>query len=62
MAINFICLSVAAIGIGILADHMGLRQAFFWTVISGFLAASLVLLLPRAPGNASQQQSTMIEE
>jgi FSR family fosmidomycin resistance protein-like MFS transporter len=47
MAINFIGLSTAAIGIGMLGDRMGLRQAFLWTVIAGLLVAPLILLLPR---------------
>ena len=55
MAISFICLSLAAVGIGILADRIGLRQAFMWTVISGFIAAPLVFLLPRAPKIGRQQ-------
>ena len=62
MAISFICLSVAAVGIGFLADRIGLRQAFLWTVISGFIAAPLVFLLPRPPGSTLQNQSIFIEE
>lgn len=49
MAINFICLSIAAIGIGILGDRLGLRQAFFWCAISGLLVSPIVFLIPRAP-------------
>jgi hypothetical protein len=49
-AINFICLSSAAISIGMLADRIGLRQAFLWTALSGLVAAPLVFILPRAPG------------
>ena len=49
MAINFICLSIAAIGIGILGDRLGLRQAFFWCAISGSLVSPIVFLIPRAP-------------
>jgi FSR family fosmidomycin resistance protein-like MFS transporter len=62
MAINFICLSLAAIGIGMLADRLGLRQTFLWTAISGLIAAPLVLLLPRAPRNTPQAQFKIIEE
>jgi FSR family fosmidomycin resistance protein-like MFS transporter len=62
MAINFICLSLAAIGIGMLADRLGLRQAFLWTAISGLIASPLVLLLPRAPRNTPQAQFKIIEE
>jgi FSR family fosmidomycin resistance protein-like MFS transporter len=52
---NFICLSLSAIGIGILADQMGLHQAFEWTAFSGFVAAFLVLLLPKAPASSLKQ-------
>ena len=62
MAISFICLSLAATGIGILADRIGLRQAFLWTAISGFIAAPLVLLLPGAPKMKSQKPPIIIEE
>jgi predicted MFS family arabinose efflux permease len=62
MAINFICLSVAAIGIGMLADHMGLRQAFLWTAISGLIATPLVFLLPRAPSIVPKNQSIITEK
>ncbi|OGO14281.1 MAG: hypothetical protein A2029_07280 [Chloroflexi bacterium RBG_19FT_COMBO_47_9] len=46
MAMSFICLSLAAVGIGMLGDSIGLRQAFVWTAISGFLATPFVLALP----------------
>lgn len=49
MAISFICLSFSAIGIGMFADRLGLRQAFLWTGIGGLIAAPLVLLLPQSP-------------
>lgn len=49
MAINFICLSTSAIVIGILGDHLGLRQAFIWIAISGLLASPLVWLIPPSP-------------
>jgi FSR family fosmidomycin resistance protein-like MFS transporter len=62
MAINFICLSLAAVGIGILADHWGLRQSFLWTVISGFIVTPLIFLLPKDPSLTPQNQSTIIEE
>ncbi|MFZ2096743.1 MAG: MFS transporter [Anaerolineales bacterium] len=51
MAISFICLSLSAVGIGMLGDRIGLRQAFLWTAISGFLVIPLVILLPRSPNN-----------
>ncbi len=62
MAISFICLALAATGIGMLADRFGLRQAFMWTVISGFVAAPLVFLLPRAQKNDPHPHPTIIEE
>jgi FSR family fosmidomycin resistance protein-like MFS transporter len=49
MAINFICLSLAAVGIGFLGDRIGLHQAFIWTALAGLLVAPLVLALPRKP-------------
>jgi FSR family fosmidomycin resistance protein-like MFS transporter len=51
MAISFICLSLSAVGIGMLGDRIGLRQALLWTAISGLLVTPLVLLLPRSPNN-----------
>ena len=62
MAVSFICLSLAAVGIGMLADRIGLRQAFMWTVVSGFIAAPLIFLLPRAPKITRQQPPDFIEE
>jgi FSR family fosmidomycin resistance protein-like MFS transporter len=62
MAINFICLSISAVGIGIFADRMGLRQAFLWTAISGLIAAPLVFLLPRTPNLIQKKQATIIKE
>ena len=62
MAINFICLSFAAISIGMLADRIGLRQAFLWTALSGLVAAPLVFILPRAPGYSHKKQPQRIEE
>lgn len=56
MAISFICLSLAAIGIGILGDRIGLRQAFLWTVISGLLASPFIFLLPRDPDHTPKTQ------
>jgi MFS transporter, FSR family, fosmidomycin resistance protein len=49
MAINFICLSLAAVVIGILGDKFGLHQAFLWTTLVGLLSAPLVWTLPRQP-------------
>jgi MFS family permease len=61
MGINFICLSLAAIGIGMLADRYGLRRAFLWTAISGLLVTPLVLLLPRAPRTNDHKQPAIME-
>jgi hypothetical protein len=49
MALNFICLSISAFGIGILVDGFGLQQAFVLTTISGLLAKGLIYFLPTTP-------------
>jgi FSR family fosmidomycin resistance protein-like MFS transporter len=49
MAINFICLSIAAVAIGVVGDVTGLRQAFFWTAILGLMVVPFVMVLPRSP-------------
>jgi len=49
MALSFICLSLASVGIGIIGDRIGLRQAFMWTAISGLLVTPFILALPRKP-------------
>jgi FSR family fosmidomycin resistance protein-like MFS transporter len=54
MAVNFICMSTAAIVIGVLGDRFGLRQAFLWTAISGLLASPIVWLLPKSSGIADK--------
>ncbi len=46
MAISFVGLSVASIVIGILADQLGLQQAFFWSAIIGLAAIPAVFLMP----------------
>jgi MFS transporter, FSR family, fosmidomycin resistance protein len=51
MAINFICLSLASVGIGMIGDRIGLRQAFMWTAISGLLVAPFILAIPRNPSS-----------
>ena len=56
MMLNFICLSISAIVIGILGDHLGLRQSFFWIAGTGLLAAPLVLLIPRPPNAPDHAQ------
>ena len=49
MMINFICLSLASVGIGMIGDRIGLRQAFMWTAISGLLVTPFILAIPRKP-------------
>lgn len=61
MALNFICLSTAAIGIGVLGDRVGLRQAFLWTAISGLMVSPLVILIPRASNRISKVQQPNME-
>jgi FSR family fosmidomycin resistance protein-like MFS transporter len=60
-AINFICMSAAAVLIGALGDRFGLRQAFFWTAISGLLASPLVWLLPRSPNLSDETPPQILE-
>lgn len=60
MAISFICMSLASIGIGMVGDRMGLRQAFLWTAIAGLLVAPLVLVLPH--DSASHKLSSTLPE
>ncbi len=54
MAISFICLSLAAVVIGMIGDKFGLRQAFIWTTLMGLLAAPFVWVLPKPPDSAQQ--------
>jgi FSR family fosmidomycin resistance protein-like MFS transporter len=61
MAINFVCLSAAAIGIGMLGDRVGLRQAFLWTAISGLLVSPFIFLIPRSPNRISKIQISNME-
>jgi FSR family fosmidomycin resistance protein-like MFS transporter len=56
MAINFICLSVAAVGIGMLADRMTLYQAFQVTAICGLIAVPFIFWLPTPPARVNTQQ------
>jgi FSR family fosmidomycin resistance protein-like MFS transporter len=53
MAINFICLSLSAILIGMVGDQIGLRQAFMWTAIAGLIALPFVIFLPSNPTRAN---------
>jgi len=55
MAISFICLSLSAVGIGMLGDVVGLRQAFFWTAISGLLVLPFIGLLPKSTDKYTHQ-------
>jgi FSR family fosmidomycin resistance protein-like MFS transporter len=47
--LSFICLSISAVGIGFMGDHLGLRQAFLWVSFIGIIASPLVFLIPRLP-------------
>lgn len=49
MMISFVSLSLAAIGIGVLGDTIGLRQAFMWTAFAGLLVVPIILTLPSTP-------------
>ena len=59
MAINFACLSLAAVIIGMIGDRFGLHQAFMWTAVMGILAAPVVWILPKQP-TSSQISSPSI--
>jgi FSR family fosmidomycin resistance protein-like MFS transporter len=52
MAISFICLSIAAVGIGVIGDRIGLHQAFMWTAIAGLLTVPFILALPQKKQSA----------
>jgi FSR family fosmidomycin resistance protein-like MFS transporter len=54
MAFNFICLSLAAVGIGMIGDLVGLREAFMWTTVVGLFAVPLVFALPQTPSPDTQ--------
>jgi FSR family fosmidomycin resistance protein-like MFS transporter len=62
MAFTFICLSLAAIGIGMLADRRGLQQAFQLTAFLGLLAAPMVIFLPHPPHSSSITPPPALEE
>jgi FSR family fosmidomycin resistance protein-like MFS transporter len=49
MAFAFICLALSAPGIGMLADRLGLLQAFKLTAFLSLLAAPVVFFLPPPP-------------
>jgi FSR family fosmidomycin resistance protein-like MFS transporter len=59
MAISFICLSLAAVIIGMIGDRFGLRQAFMWTAIMGLLASPIVLVLPKQPTSTQISSSSI---
>jgi FSR family fosmidomycin resistance protein-like MFS transporter len=61
MTICFICLSIAAVGIGVLGDHLGLRQAFLIIAIAGLLASPLVFLIPHLSRSATKPAALGIE-
>ncbi len=62
MTISFICLSLSSVGIGILADHYGLHQAFEWTAIFGFVAAVLAFFIPKVPNITPDQYMPDMKE
>jgi predicted MFS family arabinose efflux permease len=62
MAFSFICLSISAIGIGILADSFGLHQAFQIAALSGLLAAPLVFFLPPPTPGSLKMLLPVVEE
>ncbi len=49
MAFTFICLALSSLVIGMLADRIGLSQAFQLTALFGLLAAPMVFFLPTQP-------------
>jgi FSR family fosmidomycin resistance protein-like MFS transporter len=60
MAINFICLSLAAVVIGMIGDKLGLQQAFIWTTLMGLLAAPMVWALPKKPALTQVSPTSII--
>jgi FSR family fosmidomycin resistance protein-like MFS transporter len=61
MTISFLCLSISAVGIGYLGDHLGLHQALFWSAIAGFVVTPLVILIPRSLNSTNSTQATTKE-
>ncbi len=55
MMLNFLCLSISAVVIGFLGDHLGLRPAFLWIALAGLFATPLVFLIPRPPHPVASQ-------
>jgi MFS transporter, FSR family, fosmidomycin resistance protein len=62
MAFSFICLSLSAIGIGMLADRTSLERAFQLTAYSGLLAAPMVLFLPSPTSQTPTTSLPMAED
>jgi FSR family fosmidomycin resistance protein-like MFS transporter len=62
MTICFICLSISAVGIGVLGDRIGLRQAFLWIGLIGLLASPLVILIPRPSHSPMEPAAPNIEQ
>lgn len=46
MSINFLMQLVTILGVGLLGDYYGLRNAFFWSAILSLLAIPAILALP----------------
>jgi MFS transporter, FSR family, fosmidomycin resistance protein len=61
MAINFVCLSLSALAIGVLADRVGLQQAFQIISISGLFVAPIVFLIPNPPKTPPNSFSPALE-
>jgi FSR family fosmidomycin resistance protein-like MFS transporter len=53
MAINFICLIIAAQSIGILADRFGLQETFIIIAFASLVTAPIVLLIPSLPSTSA---------
>ncbi len=62
MMFSFICLSISSVGIGMLADRLGLQQAFQMAAFAGLLAAPLVYFIPSPPHQPSKLEFPLIEE
>jgi MFS transporter, FSR family, fosmidomycin resistance protein len=61
-AFTFICLAISAPAIGILADRLGLLQAFQLTAFFGLLAVPMVFFLPLPPPHSPITNHTGVEQ
>jgi FSR family fosmidomycin resistance protein-like MFS transporter len=62
MAFTFICLGLSSLVIGMLADRIGLSQAFQLTAFFGLLAAPIVFFLPPQPPRTLTIPNPSIED